>query len=204
MEPYFSIKHPKRRRPDTDYDACLICQKGAARQSFPSYAETDRSRLSCTPICYHKQKGRSLLQNEVDSHSDFLEKNPVCHARYRSKYANRNTADQKKQVDETRRHFPANVTSFTWIISHCLFLLLQPGSSPFLFHGPSLRSADLALWPVEMFTISCSSHFNGCIIWLLITPVIFFTPSFRLACWRPRGAVLGVIQIQVCHCLCLL
>ena len=27
--------------------------------------ETDRSRLSCTPICYHKQKRRDLLQNKV-------------------------------------------------------------------------------------------------------------------------------------------
>ena len=38
-----------------------------SRQSFSSYAETDRSRLSCTTICYHKQKGRDLLQNRVDS-----------------------------------------------------------------------------------------------------------------------------------------
>ena len=45
------------------------------------------------------------------------------------------------------------------------------------------RSADLALWPVEMFTISCSSHINGWIIWLLMMPVILFTPSFQLACW---------------------
>ncbi len=67
-----------------------------SRQSFSSYAETDRSRLSYTPICYHKQKRRDLFQNRVDPHSDFLEKNPVCLARYRSKYTNRTAADQKK------------------------------------------------------------------------------------------------------------
>ena len=65
-------------------------------QSFSSYAETDRSRLSCTPICYHKQKGRDLLQNKVGPHSDLLEKNLVCLAQYRSKYTNRKTVDQRK------------------------------------------------------------------------------------------------------------
>ena len=35
------------------------------------------------------------LQNKVDPHSDFLEKNPVCLARYRSKYTNRKTADHR-------------------------------------------------------------------------------------------------------------
>ena len=41
---------------------------------------------------------------------------------------------------------------------------------PIPFPRALTRSADLALWPVEMFTISCSSHFNGWIIWLLMTP----------------------------------
>ncbi len=36
------------------------------------------------------------LQNEVDSHSDFLEKNLVCLALYRSKYTNHKTVDQRK------------------------------------------------------------------------------------------------------------
>ena len=58
---------------------------------------------------------------------------------------------------------------------------------PIPFPRALTRSADLALWPVDMFTISCSSHFNGWIIWLLMTPVILFTPSFQLACWWPRG-----------------
>ena len=36
------------------------------------------------------------LENEVDPDSDFLEKNPVCLVRYRSKYTNRKTVDKGK------------------------------------------------------------------------------------------------------------
>ena len=69
-------------------------------QLFSSYADTGRSRLSCTPICYHKQKGRDLLQNKVGPHSDFLEKNLVCLAQYRSKYTNRKTVDIWNNISE--------------------------------------------------------------------------------------------------------
>ena len=72
---------------------CLPNMPEWSRLSFSSYAETDRSRLVCTPMCYHKQKGRDLLQNKVDPHSDFLEKNPVCLARYRSMYPNQTRGD---------------------------------------------------------------------------------------------------------------
>ena len=48
---------------------------------------------------------------------------------------------------------------------------------------PFPRACRFSFCPVEMFTISCSSHLNGWIIWLLMTPVIFFTPSIQLACW---------------------
>ena len=91
MEPGFLNKQPKRMRPDTDW--CLPNMPEGSIQPFSSYAETDRSRLSCTPICYHKQKGRYLLQNKVDS--DFLENNLVCLAQYRSKYTNHKTVDQR-------------------------------------------------------------------------------------------------------------
>ena len=36
------------------------------------------------------------LENEVDPDSDFLEKNPVCLVRYRSKYTNRKNCWQGK------------------------------------------------------------------------------------------------------------
>ena len=51
---------------------------------------------------------------------------------------------------------------------------------PIPFPWALTRSADLALWPVEMFTISCSSHFNGWIIWLLMTPVYCSHPPSSL------------------------
>ena len=35
MEPGFSIKQAKRELPDTDYDDCPICQKGADSHSCP-------------------------------------------------------------------------------------------------------------------------------------------------------------------------
>ncbi len=71
---------------------------------------------------------------------------------------------------------------------------------PIPFPRALTRCADLALWPVEMFTISCSSHFNGWIIWWRL--LYYSHPPSSL----PVGdlVVLGVIQIQVCHCLCLL
>ena len=47
--------------------------------------------------------------------------------------------------------------------------------------GPH-QACIFSFCPVDMFTISSSSHLNGWIIWLLMTPVIFFTPSFQLAC----------------------
>ena len=80
--------------------------------------------------------------------------------------------------------------------------LAATGAVPIPIPRAITRSADLALWPVEMFTISCSSYLNGWISWLLTKPVILFTPSFRLAYWCPCGA--WVIQIQVWHCLCLI
>ena len=176
MEPGFLNKQPKRMRPDTD--RCLPNMPEGSIQSSSSYAETDRSRLSCTPICYHKQKGRYLLQNKVDS--DFLENNLVCLAQYRSKYTNRKTVDQRNSKFTKQEYtFPQfYVDNFSLPV-----YLAATRVVPIPFPRALTRSADLALWPVEMFTISCSSHFNGWIIWLLMTPVILFTPSFQLACW---------------------
>ena len=82
--------------------------------------------------------------------------------------------------------------------------LAATGAVPIPIPRVLTRSADLALWPVEMFTISFSSHshLNGLIIWLLMTPVIFFKPSFGLLVGVL--VVLGVIHIHACHCLPLL
>ena len=183
MEPGFLNKQPKRMRPDTDW--CLPNMPEGSIRSFSSYAETDRSRLSCTPICYHKQKGRDLLQNKVDS--DFLENNLVCLAQYRSKYTNRTTVDQRnskftKQEYTFLQMWPVLCGYF---LTAC-FSCCNQGRPHSFSTGPH-QVCRFSFCPVEMFTISCSSHLNGWIIWLLMTPVILFTPSFQLACWWPRG-----------------
>ena len=112
-------------------------------QSFSSYAETDRSRLSCTPICYHKQKGRDLLQNKGAPTQTFWIRIWSFSLSIAPSTLTAKLLTKKKQVYETRRHFPANVTSLMWIISHCLFLLLKAGS-PIPFPRALTRSADLA------------------------------------------------------------
>ena len=110
---------------------CLPNMPEWSKQSYSSYAETDRSRLDCTPICYHKQKGRYLLQNKVDPHSDFLEKNPVCLARYRSKYTNRTFCwPEKKQVYEIARHFGRRLSTTrknaSFVEKHALQIVIDP------------------------------------------------------------------------------
>ena len=127
-------------------------------QSFSSYAETDRSRLSCTPICYHKQKGRDLLQNKVGPHSDLLEKNLVCLAQYRSKYTNRKTVDQRKTSLRNRKTLSGKCDQFYVDNFSLPVSLAATRVVPIPFPRALARSADLALWPVEMFIISCSSH----------------------------------------------
>ena len=42
MEPGLLNKQPKKMRPDTDYDACLICQKGAYSHSRLMQKLTDQ------------------------------------------------------------------------------------------------------------------------------------------------------------------
>ena len=62
-------------------------------------------------------------------------------------------------------------------------------------------SADLALWPVKMFTISCSFEWMD---HLVVDSACY--NYLRPLSVLPVGVlvVFGVIQIQVCHCLCLL
>ena len=93
----FLNKQPKRRRPDADYEACLICQNGADCHSRPIQKLTDQGYLALLYAITNRKDDISFrIQNDVDPHSDFLEKNPVGLARYRSKYTNRKTVEQRK------------------------------------------------------------------------------------------------------------
>ena len=116
------------------------------------------------PTCYHNNKGQVLIKtSEWGGKPIRISGIALCRSNYTK------LLTKEKQVCETRRHFAAYlVASFVAILSRCLFLLLQLSSQALT------RSADSALWPVEIFTSSRSSHFNGWIIWLLLTSVIFF------------------------------
>ena len=190
MDSEFLNKQPNRRRPDTDYDACLICQKGAESHSRPMQKLPDKGYPALIfAITNRKDEISFRLQNEVDPHSDFLENNMVCLARYHSKsqYApstlttimlTREKASLRNKKTLCCKCDQFYVATFSLPVS-----LAATRAVPIPFPPALARSVDLALSPVEMFTISCSSHLNGWISWLLMTPVIFFTPSFRLACW---------------------
>ena len=97
MEPEYSNKQPKSRRPDADYDACLICQKGADSLSRLMQKLIDHKCTVLLCVITNRKDDISLtLQNEVEPHSEFLKKNPVSLAQYRSKYINHETVDQRK------------------------------------------------------------------------------------------------------------
>ena len=90
----------------------------------------------------------------MDPHSDFLEKNPVCLAWYHSKYSNRKTVDQRKskftkQEDSCCKCEQFCVDTFSLPIS-----LVATRAVPIPFPRALTRSSYLALWPVEMFTLS--------------------------------------------------
>ena len=92
-----STKQLKRRRPNTNYDDCIICQKGADTHSGSMQKLTDHGYPALLyAVTNRKDEVSFRLQNEVEPQSDFLQKNPVCHARCRSKYTNRKTVDHRK------------------------------------------------------------------------------------------------------------
>ena len=92
-----STKQLKRRRPNTNYDGCIICQKGADTHSGSMQKLTDHGYPALLyAVTNRKDEVSFRLQNEVEPQSDFLQKNPVCHARCRSKYTNRKTVDHRK------------------------------------------------------------------------------------------------------------
>ena len=97
MEPEFTVKQLKRKRPLTNYAACVICQKidvsegplhNITNQGYPAilYATTNR-----------KDEISFRLENDLESEQDFLKRNPVWHSRCHAKYTNRKSVDQKSR-----------------------------------------------------------------------------------------------------------
>ena len=97
MEPVFSsTEQPKRKRPDTFYTACLICQKTDSKAG-PLQKVTDQGYPALLYAVINRKDDVSFrLENELQPQCDFLERNPVWHTRCRAKYTNRKTVDQGK------------------------------------------------------------------------------------------------------------
>ena len=96
MEPEFSTKQLKGKRPDTNYTACLICQKTDSNAG-PLQKLTVKGYPALLYAVANRNDDVSFrLENELDPQCAFLERNPVCHTKCRNKYTNRKTVDQRK------------------------------------------------------------------------------------------------------------
>ena len=96
MDLAFSAEQPKRKRPDTNYAVCLICQKTDSNAG-PLQKLTDQGYPALLYAVINRKDDVSFrLENELEPQCDFLERNPVWHARCRAKYSNRKTVDQRK------------------------------------------------------------------------------------------------------------
>ena len=73
MEPEFLNKQPKRRRPDTDYDACLLCQTGADSH-YSSMQKQNTAVLPADCVCYTRSTMVLLASHmiPISSHTDIL------------------------------------------------------------------------------------------------------------------------------------
>ena len=158
-------------QPDTDYDACLICRKGAYSHSRLMQKLTDQG---CPALLYAITNRKDEISFRIRwaptqtfwkiiwsvSHS-------IAPSTLTAKRLTRGTASLRNKNTLSCKCDQFYVDNFSLPVSHAATRVVY---IPFL--RALTRSADLALWPVEMFTISCSSHFNGWIIWLLMTTVI--------------------------------
>ena len=151
-------------RPDTDCYACLMCQLGADSHSRLMQKLTDQGYPA---LLYAITNRRYLLQNKVDPHSDILEKNLVWHARYRSKYTNYKTVDQRKSKFKNKKTLSCKCDQF-YVDNFSL-----PGSLATTFFTCPRQ--------VCRFSFVACPDFNGWFIWLLMTSVIFFTLSASFA-----------------------
>ena len=171
---------------------CLLNMPEVSRQSFSFYAETDISNVK---LILHSYTSITNIKDEISFRLLRMRWTPFRHSGKESGLSS---------MVSLQVHEPQNCligkSKFTKQEDFCkcdqfcvdtFSLPVSPaatGSVPIPIPRALTMSTGLALWPVQMFTISCSSYLNGWIIWLLMTPVILFTPSFRLACWCPRGA----------------
>ena len=160
--------------------ACLICQNGAYSHSRLTQKLTDQG---CHAFLYAITNRKDDISFRIRWTQTFWKiiwsvSHSIAPSTLTAKRLTRGTASLRNKTTISCKCDQFYVDNFSLPVS-----LAATRVVPIPFPRALTRSADLALWPVEMFTISCSSHFNGWIIWLLMTPVILFTPSFQLACW---------------------
>lgn len=85
-----------KKRPVTNYTACLICQKTESIAG-PLQKLTDQGYPAFLyAVANGKDDVSFRLENELEPQSAFLEKNPMWHTKCRAKHTNWKTVDQRK------------------------------------------------------------------------------------------------------------
>ena len=172
-----------------------------SRESFSSYAETDRSNFKVILYSYNYITN---ITDEISLRLLRMRWTPfrlsVCLAWYCSKYTNRKTVDQRKSK------FTKQEDSYCKCDQFCVDTFSLP---------VSLAATGAVPIPIpRALTRFCRFSFVAC----SPSPVPHIWMDGSSGCWRrllyysrpllgsPVGVlvVLGVIQIQVWHCLCLL
>ena len=84
MESEFSAVEPKRKRPDTNYAACLICQHTDSNAG-PLQKLTDQGYPALLYAVTNRKDDVSFrLVNKLEPQFEFLKRNPVWHTRCRA------------------------------------------------------------------------------------------------------------------------
>ena len=166
-------------RPDTDW--CLPNMPEGSIQSFSSYAETDRSRLSCTPICYHKQKGRDLLQNKGAPTQTFWKiiwsfSLSIAPSTLTAKLLTRKKASLRNKKTLSCKCDQFDVDNFSLPVS------LAASRVPHSFSTGPHQVCRFSFCPVDIFTISCSSHLNGWMDNLVVNDACYILHTLFPAC----------------------
>ena len=99
---YFLCRVPKREyaelsgNADKDYDACLICQHGADRNSRPMQKLTSQGYPALIYAITNRKDGISFkLQNEVDPQAQTFWKRIRSVSHGIAPYTNRNNCDER-------------------------------------------------------------------------------------------------------------
>ena len=109
---------------------CLPNMPEWSKQSFSSNAETDRSRIACTPVCYHKEKGRDLLHNKVGATQTFWKRiRSVLHGIAPSTLTAQLLTREKASIRNSktlRSHAVNSRKNASFVEEHALQIVIDP------------------------------------------------------------------------------